>query len=58
MPLEGFCFVKILATFGIINTTDSLTCTTVPDRSNLTGNALLERKWNVKWSAAGTPKFL
>ena len=25
---------------------------TVPDRSNLTGNALLERKWN----AAGTPK--
>ena len=31
---------------------------TVPDRSNLTGNALLERKWNVKWNAAGTSKFL
>ena len=31
------------------------TCT-VPDRSNLTGNALLERKWNAKWNAAGTPK--
>ena len=29
---------------------------TVPDRSNLTGNALLERKWNAKWNAAGTPK--
>ena len=27
---------------------------TVPDRSNLTGNALLERKWNAKWNAAGT----
>ena len=31
---------------------------TVPDRSNLTGNALLERKWNAKWNAARTPKFL
>ena len=31
---------------------------TVPDRSNLTGNALLERIWNAKWNAAGTPKFL
>ena len=31
---------------------------TVPDRSNLTGNALLERKWNAKWNAAGTSKFL
>ena len=29
---------------------------TVPDRSNLTGNALLERKWDRKWNAAGTPK--
>ena len=29
---------------------------TVPARSNLTGNALLERKWNAKWNAAGTPK--
>ena len=28
----------------------------VPDRSNLTRNALLERKWNAKWNAAGTPK--
>ena len=27
---------------------------TVPDRSNLTVNALLERKWNVKWNANGT----
>ena len=24
MPLEGICFVKALATFGIINATDSL----------------------------------
>ena len=30
---------------------------TVLDRSNLTGNSLLEHKWNVKWKAAGTPKF-
>ena len=29
---------------------------TVPDRSNLTGNALLERKWNAKRNAAGTPR--
>ena len=29
---------------------------TLPDRSNLTENALLERKWNAKWNAAGTPK--
>ena len=27
---------------------------TVPDRSNLTVNALLERKWNAKWNAVGT----
>ena len=28
----------------------------VPLKSNLTGNALLERKWNAKWNAAGTPR--
>ena len=31
---------------------------TVPDRSNLTVNTLLEHKWNAKWNATGTPKFL
>ena len=30
---------------------------TVPDRSNLTGNALLECKWNAKWNTAA-PKEL
>ena len=29
---------------------------TVPDRSNLTGNTLLERIWNAKWNTVGTPK--
>ena len=29
---------------------------TVPHRSNPTGNVLLERKWNAKWKATGTPK--
>ena len=33
-----------------------LALATVPDRRNLTGNALLERKWNANWNAAGTPK--
>ena len=38
------------------NLTNRLETHTVPDRSNLIGNALLERKWNAKWNAAGMPK--